>query len=193
MSAALGGRRDADLLRSLHDKHAHALWCYVVGLNGGDPGRAQDVVQESLFRAWRNQAIFEQSDDSGRGWLFTVARRIVIDQWRAASRRPELLTDCIPEQSVDDVTQQSIDRHLVLTALRTLSDEHRQVLYECYFRDSSVAEAAETLGVLPGTIKSRTHYALRALRHAIENTEGSAGRTRRPTGEGGASEARRTT
>ena len=77
------------------------------------------------------------------------------------------------QQGHTRATQQSIDRHLVLTALRTLSDKHRQVLYECYFRDSSVAEAAETLGVLPGTIKSRTHYALRALRHAIDNTEGS--------------------
>ena len=60
MSAALVGRRDADLLRSLHDRHAHALWSYVIGLNGGDRARAQDVVQETLLRAWRNKAILEQ-------------------------------------------------------------------------------------------------------------------------------------
>jgi RNA polymerase sigma-70 factor (ECF subfamily) len=46
------------------------------------------------------------------------------------------------------------------------------VLLECYFRGSSVAEAAATLGVPPGTVKSRTHYALRALRLALEEMGG---------------------
>ena len=62
-----------------------------------------------------------------------------------------------------------MDRRLVLTALRMLSIEHRQVLGECYFRGASVAEAAHVLGVPPETIKSRGHYALRALRQAIED------------------------
>jgi RNA polymerase sigma-70 factor, ECF subfamily len=101
-----------------------------------------------------------------------VARRIVIDQWRSASRRPELVTDQVPEQTVEDTAQHRVDRQLVLAALRTLSIEHRQVLLECYFRGASVAEAAKTLGVPPGTIKSRTHYALHALRQAIDEMGG---------------------
>jgi RNA polymerase sigma-70 factor (ECF subfamily) len=66
------------------------------------------------------------------------------------------------------MAHQTVDRQLVLAALQVLSSEHRQALLECYFRGASVAEAAETLGVPPGTIKSRTHYAVRALRHAID-------------------------
>jgi RNA polymerase sigma-70 factor (ECF subfamily) len=46
------------------------------------------------------------------------------------------------------------------------------VLRECYFRDSSVAQGAQVLGIAPGTVKSRTYYALRALRLAIEEREG---------------------
>src|SRR5215472_9216488 len=61
------------------------------------------------------------------------------------------------------------DRNPVLTALRTLSTDHRRMLFECYFRGASVAEAAETLGVPTGTIKSRTDYALRALRRATDD------------------------
>ena len=166
-------RCDSELLRALHDEHAHSLQSYVVGLTR-DRARAQDVVQETLLRAWRNAAVFERSGDSGRGWLFTVAKRIVIDQWRSASRHPEVLTDHIPDQTVEDTAQQTVDRQLVQTALQTLSIEHRQTLFETYFRGASIAEAAETLGVPPGTVKSRTHYALHALRQAIDGMGGVA-------------------
>ena len=61
-----------------------------------------------------------------------------------------------------------VNRHLVVGGLARLSEDHRQVLVETYFRGSSVAEAALRLGVSPGTIKSRTHYALLALRRALD-------------------------
>jgi RNA polymerase sigma-70 factor (ECF subfamily) len=168
MSAALVGPCEPDQLRALHDQHAHALWSYVVELTGGDCSKAHDVVQETLLRAWRNLAGLEQVDGSAREWLFTVAKRIVIDEWRAACRRPAVVTDPVPEHSASDMTQQAVDRHLVLNALRTLSIEHRQVLLECHFRGASVAEAVETLGIPAGTVKSRTYYALHALRQAID-------------------------
>jgi RNA polymerase sigma-70 factor (ECF subfamily) len=160
-------------MRAWYDQHAQVLWAYVVALTG-DRGRAQDVVQETLLRVWRNPTVLEQAGGSGRGWLFTVARHIVIDEWRSASRRPEVVTADVPEQSVADAAQQIADRDLVHAALRTLSNEHRQVLLECYFLGASVPDAAETLGVPPGTVKSRKHYALHALRHAIDNLGGVA-------------------
>jgi RNA polymerase sigma-70 factor (ECF subfamily) len=163
---------EADLLRTLHDQHARALWSYVVNLTNGDRGKAQDVVQETLLRAWRNPQVLDQSNGSSRGWLFTVAKRIVIDDWRASRSRPEYVTDQVPEQSVADGTNQALDHHLVTAAMRTLSTEHREVLLECYLRGASVAQAAATLGVPPGTVKSRTHYALRALRLALEEMGG---------------------
>ena len=163
---------EADLLRTLHDEHAGALWSYVVNLTNGDRGKAQDVVQETMLRAWRNPDVLDQSRGSARGWLFTVAKRIVIDDWRMARSRPELVTDEVPEQSVADSTDHMLDRQLVIAAMQTLSVEHREVLHECYLRGASVAQAAATLGVPPGTIKSRTHYALRALRLALEEMGG---------------------
>jgi Sigma-70, region 4 len=69
---------------------------------------------------------------------------------------------------VKGMEHQPVDRKLVLTALRTLSTKHRQVLSECYLRGASVAEAAETLGVPPDTLKARIHYAMHALRRAID-------------------------
>jgi DNA-directed RNA polymerase specialized sigma24 family protein len=71
-------------------------------------------------------------------------------------------------QAAEDTARQTAYRQLVLAALRTLSTEHRQVLLECYFRGASAAEAAETLGVPLGTVKSRAYYALHALRQEID-------------------------
>jgi RNA polymerase sigma-70 factor (ECF subfamily) len=102
--------------------------------------------------------------------LYTVARNIGIDEWR--TRRPETVTDRLPDQPVGDATEQVVNRHLVAAALRRLSQEHRDVLRECYLRGSSVAQAAQALGIAPGTVKSRTYYALRALRLAIEELRG---------------------
>lgn len=171
---------DAQLLRVLHDQHAGALWGYVIGLLDGDRAKAQDVVQETFLRAWRNPAVLDQTDGSARGWLFTVARRIVIDDWRSSRRRPELVTADLPDRADADTVDGSdgwdrvVDRQLVRSALRTLSAEHRSVLLECYFRGASVAQAARTLGLPEGTVKSRAHYALHALRAAIEQLGGTA-------------------
>jgi RNA polymerase sigma-70 factor (ECF subfamily) len=166
-------KRDSERLRALHDGYARSLLTYAVGLTR-DRATAQDVVQETLFRAWRNPSVLERTDGSERGWLFTVAKRIVIDQWRSANRRPEVLTDHVPEETVEDAAQQTVDQQLVQAALQTLSIEHRRTLFETYFRGASVAEAAQSLGVPPGTVKSRTHYAVRALRQAIDEMGGVA-------------------
>ena len=180
MSATLVGLSDDRLLRTLHDEHAHALWTYVVGLTRGDRAKAQDVVQETLLRAWRTPAVLDQSRGSARGWLYTVARRIVIDEWRSSRSRPEVVTDEVPEPravtgaGADSIADRIVDRAVVVAALRTLTPEHRDVVLECYFRGSSTAEAAATLGVPAGTVKSRLHYALRALKLAIEEIGGVA-------------------
>lgn len=165
---------DAELMRSLHDEHARALWGYAIGLTGGDRARAEDVVQETLLRAWRKPEVLDQSTGSARSWLFTVAKRIVIDEWRSSRARRELLTDQPPEVGVPDATDRAVDRQVVVAALGRLTPEHREVLSECYLRGSSVAEAALKLGVPPGTVKSRTHYALRAFKLAIEELGGAA-------------------
>jgi len=81
---------------------------------------------------------------------------------------PAHLPDRMPEQSIGDASEQVVNRRLVAAALGRLTQEHRDVLRECYFLGGSVAQAAHVLGMAPGTVKSRTYYALCALRLAIE-------------------------
>ena len=173
MIAAALPTADAEVLRRLHDEHGPALWRFAVGLLGGDQAAAQDVVQETLLRAWQHPAALDPATGSVRGWLFTVARRIVLDRRRHERRHPEVVTAQLPEPTPDgDAAGAVVDRQVLLAAMNTLSDAHRAVLVECYLRGSSVSEAAAALGIAPGTVKSRTHYALHALRSALQQAGG---------------------
>ncbi len=157
------------LMQRLHDEHAAALWGYCVRLTGQDRARAEDVVQETLLRAWRHISVLEESQGSVRSWLFTVARNIVIDEWRTKRSQQEFAVAEVPEIGAhSDRTEQLLQAWMVAEAVTTLSPEHRAVLLECYYRGVSVADAAQHLGIPEGTVKSRTHYALRALRLALE-------------------------
>ncbi len=161
----------AAAMRQLHDEHAAALWAFCLHLTGNDPPYAEDVAQETLLRAWRNAAVLEESRGSVRSWLFTVARNIVIDDWRSRRLRKEVPTDDLgdlPATAVDDRTDELLLSWVVAEALTHLSEDHRAVLLECYYRGCSVAEASRHLGVPEGTVKSRTHYALRSLKLALE-------------------------
>jgi RNA polymerase sigma-70 factor (ECF subfamily) len=164
---------EAEVLRAMHDAHAGAVWGFVLGLVGGDRARAEDVVQETFLRAWRSPRVLAGPPTAARNWLFTVARRIVIDEWRAGVRRPESVTAQVPEQPYADPTAQIVERQLMVTALRTLSPEHRQVLVTCYYRGASLSEAAQLLELPLGTVKSRLHYALIALRAGLEQLGGA--------------------
>jgi RNA polymerase sigma-70 factor (ECF subfamily) len=156
-----------ELMRALHDEHAAALWGYCLHLTDRD--QAQDVCQETLLRAWKHPDVLAKPPSLARGWLFTVARNIVIDEWRARRVRPETVTANLPETGQEqDQVDQLLQEWVVAEAMSRLSADHRQVLHECYFQGRTVADAARRLGVPEGTVKSRAHYALRALRLALE-------------------------
>lgn len=160
--------REEKNLRALYDAHASVLLAYALRLTGGDRARAEDVVQETLVRAWRNLDRLDDSVAPVRPWLFTVAQRIAIDAHRARRARPtEVGDDMLSVVPGLDDLEATLDRVLVTEALDSLSGEHRAVIVETYYRGRSVAEAAAVLRIPPGTVKSRCYYALRALKLAL--------------------------
>lgn len=156
-------------IRMVQTVHAPVLYRYLLGVTSGDGAAAEDLLQEILLRTWRHQHALAGTPDTLRAWMFAVARNLVIDVGRARRSRP-------PEVSPPDLTQlpaagDAIERvltaGLVREALRRLSHQHRVVLVEMYFGGAQAADVAARLGVPEGTIKSRAHYALRALRGVL--------------------------
>jgi RNA polymerase sigma-70 factor (ECF subfamily) len=160
---------DEAALRRLWDEHAAPLLGFVLRLTDGDRGRAEDVVQETLLQAWRHPEAVDPARGPARPWLMTVARRLVIDQWRARRARPDEIGDeGLAALGTADGVDEALDRWLVADALATLTPEHRAALVHTYYAGRTVTEAAVVLGVPPGTVKSRVFYALRALKLALE-------------------------
>ncbi|WP_309127925.1 sigma-70 family RNA polymerase sigma factor [Microbacterium sp.] len=158
---------DAARLGALYDAHATPVWRYVVHLTG-DRAAADDVVQETLLRAWRTPRILAEDPAATRSWMYTVARHLVVDDARSARRRHEIPVPDAPETVLRDATDAVFDSILIEDALATLSAAHRDVVVRAYYLGMSVAEIAGELTVPEGTVKSRLHYGLRALRLALQ-------------------------
>ena len=118
---------EAEQLAALYDAHAAPVWRYVVSLTGDRAG-ADDIVQETLLRAWRTPRIMADDPAALRSWMITVARNLVVDEARSARRRHENPVADIPDRATSDDTDALFDALLIEEALAGLSADHRAVI-----------------------------------------------------------------
>ena len=158
---------DEALIRSLYQEHGRSLLAYATRLTG-DRAAAEDVVQETLIRAWKHASSMLNEKGSVRGWLLTVARNIITDRARARAARPTEVAESPTTPPIEhDHAEGVVNTMTVLGALDRLSPEHKEILVELYYRGRTVTETAQALGLPPGTVKSRSYYALRAMRAVL--------------------------
>ena len=109
---------DAEVIRTLHAEHGDALFAHAVRLCDGDRQRAEDLVQETLLRAWRHPEALDPDRGSARAWLFTTARHLAIDAWRRRTARVgEVITDALPEPPAVDETERAVEAWTIADAL----------------------------------------------------------------------------
>jgi RNA polymerase sigma-70 factor (ECF subfamily) len=163
---------DADdelAVAELYREYRRPLLSLVLRQTGGDRQWAEDVVQETMIRAWRSMDQLDPEAGSLLPWLATVARRIVIDDRRRKGTRPPEAGEAALETLPSTDGMEDLLRTVVVTeALKALTPAHREVLNETILRDRTVNQAAEALGIPVGTVKSRVYYAVRALRVVLE-------------------------
>jgi RNA polymerase sigma-70 factor (ECF subfamily) len=157
------------LVRSLYAEYGPALLAYVTRLLS-DPHQAEDVVQETMVRAWRNAERLTPELGSVSGWLTRVAHNIAVDKIRARNARPaEVEESAAVPGSVEDHATTVVDSVFVAKALAMLTSAHREVLREVYFADRTAAQAAQVLGLPVGTVKSRIYHALRRFKVCLKD------------------------
>jgi RNA polymerase sigma-70 factor (ECF subfamily) len=136
-----------------------------------DPDLAEDAVQEAFLRAWRACSSFDPAGGPLLNWLLVITANTAIDMVKARVRRPPLASGAAQENApasgpgdIDLVILRSQLRH----ALSGLGAHHRDAVVETVLRDRPHAEVAAELGVTPGTLRTRVHYALRRLRSVLD-------------------------
>jgi RNA polymerase sigma-70 factor (ECF subfamily) len=163
-------REDAAALAisQLYTEHGKAILAYAAKLTG-DWHAAEDVWQETALRAWRHWDRLSLTPELRRTWLVKVARNIVIDRQRAWSRRPRECGDLLacPGGAAPDDIARLLDWQVVIGVVNQLSPRHREVITQLLLADRTIQQAALAMGVPEGTVRSRYHSALRALRRSF--------------------------
>jgi RNA polymerase sigma-70 factor (ECF subfamily) len=156
-------RRYADRVRALG-----------LRLSSYDARFADDLVQETFAKLWRGAARFDPDRGTETTFVFTVARRAAVDQWRRGRRASEdRPLDHLPEATGAVTTgpgapeahvESVVTGWAVTDALDALPEAQRQVIDLAYYAQLSQREIADRLGIPLGTVKTRTFNALKTLR-----------------------------
>jgi RNA polymerase sigma-70 factor (ECF subfamily) len=141
-----------------------------------DATEAQDATHDAFVQAWHkwptlhDPAAFEH-------WFDRILVNTCRNRLTSGTRRRT--TDISAEIGLasGDPFLRALDLHVLGDALSTLSPDHRIVIALRYFRDLPIDEIARRVGVPPGTVQSRLHYALKRL-HAVIDTDDAKGMTR---------------
>ena len=158
------------LTERLHAEHASALYNWARG-RVADARDAEELVSETLVRAWRRYDQFDSERGSERAWIFGIARNAAIDMHRRSQRRLRPVSDVLPDIGEPSVADRIVEISLISDALADLSEQHRTVILEAFVHGRDTNEIAARVGIPPGTVKSRMYYGMRSLRAALEERE----------------------
>lgn len=165
-------RRDPSALADLYDSTHRRAYGLALRVLSGDAAAAEDAVQEGYLALWRQADRLSTDRGSVEGLLLTIVHRRAVEAVRVRIRQRES-SDAVPDRvdlhAVDllDAAITSLEGDRVRSALQALSPEHREAVELAYFAQLSHREIAERTGVPLGTVKSRMHHAIRALRGAL--------------------------
>ena len=179
--AARVAHGDETALETLYDRHA----AMVLGISlriTGDRATAEDVLQETFWRAWQSAVTYQSGRGSFTSWLFRIARNLAIDAYRRRSVRPQVIaeaeeSDSIldhipnPDADVSEQVQAKIKTQQIRSIVATLPREQREVIEMAYFYGMTRQEIADTTGEPLGTIHTRARLGLQKLRRELERSQ----------------------
>ena len=165
-------RGDDEALRVLYQRHAGPLYNFANRMLM-DPGRAEEVLQETFLRVYKDRAAFRPVA-TFKTWAFTIARNLCLDILRSAPRRLEVPANPLPEVADPAPTPlDQLDRAereaAVRRALAELSAEDREVLVLSRYHGLRYREIAAIVGASEDAVKMRAHRALTRLRNLLGN------------------------
>jgi RNA polymerase sigma-70 factor (ECF subfamily) len=165
---ASAANRDESAFAEIWQTHNASLLRYFRAFR---PSQAEDLASETWLAVARGLTSFVGDEKAFRAWLFTIARRRMLDSLRAERRRP--LIDCrdVPERSTPDTADVSEERTATYAAVQLIGRLPRDQAEVVLLRSVAgldVENVARLMGKRPGTVRVLAHRGLRRLREMVE-------------------------
>ena len=146
-----------------------------------------DLASETFIGVFTGLASFSGDEDGLRAWVFTIAHRRLLDDWRRRSRRPQLADEPADLASyaggdVEDDVLERVGAETVQQLCGTLPEDQRAVLLLRILADLTVEQVAQVMGKSVGAVKALQRRGLRTLRDRIENSAEKVGAAAYPSG-----------
>jgi len=159
--------RNEAAIAELYDRYGRLAYSIAVQMLG-DPGKAEDCVQDAFIRVWRSSSTFDPALGSLRSWLVATVRNRAIDIMRAqrkdVTRELALGFDLSDDRAnPESEASSSFERRAVRAAIAHLPQEQRKTLELSYFGGFTQTEIAKIMNVPLGTVKGRMRLALEKL------------------------------
>jgi RNA polymerase sigma-70 factor, ECF subfamily len=169
-------RDDAAVFTRIFEQHRHAVHAYFLG-RVANPELAADLLQETFLRVWRRLSEVEAlAGDQQRAWIFTVARNLAIDSYRAGASRRAAEAALRQDAATGETTVPGPELDLEYgerlaeldAAIRELPEEQRVILSMATAGGLTSREIGEALGEPAGTVRYRLSQARKQLAAALD-------------------------
>ncbi|MFK4103148.1 sigma-70 family RNA polymerase sigma factor [Streptomyces sp. NPDC019531] len=166
------------LIERLYAENGRSLTTLLLSRVDGDLQMAEDIVQETMLRAWSNAEKLSAHPEFERPWLITVAKNLLTDFRRRRQCRPKEIAfnpaDPRHVRTSRDISGCVLSAVTVQQVLRKLKPQQRDIVQRVYLMGHSLEEVATELGIPQGTVKSRLFYALRSMAQILARAEACA-------------------
>lgn len=152
---------DQQALSIIYDAYSPALYGLARNILGSETA-AQDVLQESFIKIWKQIKQFDPSKGTFFTWIINICRNLSIDELRKHHRTQRSTTD--PEYENPSITYQNTNTIGLRNIMQRLPEEQQLVLDFLYFRGYTQQEVSDATGWPIGTVKTRSRAALLSLR-----------------------------
>jgi RNA polymerase sigma-70 factor (ECF subfamily) len=159
-------RGDRDALAALYQRHGATLLALAYRLLR-DKQESEDLIHDVFLEAWQHCAEYSEARSSVRGWLMLRTRSRSLDRLRSRTRRRDATARSENVEPAREPSHKLSDGHRLPGALAQMPVTQQDVIVLSYFEGLSTLEISSRLGIPTGTVKSRTHAAIAALRHAL--------------------------
>lgn len=163
-------QQDRQVVGELYDAYGAALYGVILRIVQS-PELAQQALQDTFLKVWRNAAAYDESKGRLFTWLLNIARNTAIDATRTAHFRHARMRQSLEhlQHSASEYTVKP--EHIgVRDAVNHLDEKYRILIEMVYFREYTQEEAAKETGVPLGTVKTRIRFALNELRKIFSET-----------------------